>query len=257
MNRSNTYTHVVFAAILSVTSLLLLYFSPDFSSMIFVGIMTILVVLGYILGILRVHSFAHGFRFASKKMKGLKSISTEDNWTYIKQLDSFFNYSKLDKIFKNYYREVEMTTKDETAFISDIEDHINEDVLEVKCLKSIVDSIPGILTGLGILGTFYGLIKGLGGIRFSSVDVVVESISVLVTGIDTAFFTSIAGVIFSILFELMIKAEWNSLLDSMDSFIEKFHWCVIPSTSMQQNKQQLSFYQAILKKLDEVGYEKK
>lgn len=61
-------------------------------------------------------------------------------------------------------------------------------------------SIPGILTTLGILGTFVGIFIGLW--RFDPNNIQ-GSIPILLAGLKTAFLTSIIGVIFS----LAIKAE--------------------------------------------------
>lgn len=51
----------------------------------------------------------------------------------------------------------------------------------------------GTLTGLGILGTFVGLLLGLRGISFVTVEAALGSVQSILAGINTAFYTSIAA----------------------------------------------------------------
>lgn len=246
------YSNYIYSGIMAVVCILLLYFSPDPASMIFIGVMIMMLAFGFMFGIMRVHKFTSGFHFGLTKIGNIQNVSADDNWDYIRGLDTLFNSALLDRIFNGYFRAVEETRDAELSYTADIQDYINDDVLELKCFKNLIDGIPGMLTGIGILGTFYGLIQGLGGIRFSSVDVVVESISTLTTGIDTAFYTSVAGVLLSILFEIMIKMEWNGMLEMMDNFIERFHWQVIPSTKMQRQRRELQFFKEMTARAPEV-----
>ncbi len=61
----------------------------------------------------------------------------------------------------------------------------------------VYDSIPSVFTTLGVLGTFVGIYFGLRGF---DVDRITESIPALLTGLKTAFTTSIAGVVLSLVF---------------------------------------------------------
>lgn len=244
--------------ILAAVCMLLLYFSPEITSMFFVGIMTILVGFGYVLGIGRINGYAEGFNTSIIKIDDMKKISVSENWLYIKQMDSLFHNRYLDTLFSRYAKKVEGVKMAHGQILPDIENSINEDYLSLQCQKNLINIIPGTLTGIGILGTFYGLLSGLGGIRFSSVDVVVDSISALVSGIDTAFYTSIAGVTLSLIFEIIAKVSWNNMLATMLEFYEIFHSRIISSESNQKDSIQMTFYGRILKYIEseENGEEK-
>ena len=75
------------------------------------------------------------------------------------------------------------------------------------------------MTGLGILGTFLGLVLGISGFDTASTEAITSSISGLLSGMGTAFLTSIVGVIFftlffpicTRLFTIMQTKIWNCL----------------------------------------------
>ena len=89
------------------------------------------------------------------------------------------------------------------------------------------NSIPAILVGLGILGTFVGLVWGL--IPFSSIDFqnteeIKNAIKELLSGVSTAFVTSVWGMVTSLLFNGVeklaiggINSEIANLQRSLDN----------------------------------------
>jgi len=58
--------------------------------------------------------------------------------------------------------------------------------------------VPGALTGLGILGTFFGLVLGLYQMNLDTTEALRRSIHTITSGMQTAFITSIAGILFSL-----------------------------------------------------------
>ncbi|MBS5492523.1 MAG: hypothetical protein KHX35_09180 [Sutterella wadsworthensis] len=66
-------------------------------------------------------------------------------------------------------------------------------------LRRVVEFIPSLITSLGILGTFIGIVQGLYHFDPSDID---GSIPTLLAGLKTAFYTSIAGIGGSIIFKL-------------------------------------------------------
>lgn len=72
--------------------------------------------------------------------------------------------------------------------------------------ENFVDYAPSLLTSLGIFGTFLGIVIGLWNFDPQHID---GSIQQLLAGLKTAFVTSIAGILFSIL----IKVEQSKLAD--------------------------------------------
>ena len=90
-----------------------------------------------------------------------------------------------------------------------------------KIRTDVLNTIPNILTSLGILGTFVGLSVAIISFNAVSSDSIRDSINVLLQGMGTAFFTSVAGMFFSSIF-LMIERHWiNKLSWRIDEICDK------------------------------------
>ena len=64
----------------------------------------------------------------------------------------------------------------------------------------LLDTASGTLVGLGLLGTFFGLTLGISNFDSSNTDNIQSSIQGLLSGMGTAFITSLAGMGFSIVY---------------------------------------------------------
>ena len=62
----------------------------------------------------------------------------------------------------------------------DVEDYIFESELLESCNYNVCTQVSGILTALGILGTFLGLVLGLRSFDFSNADQMTSSVEALV-----------------------------------------------------------------------------
>ena len=70
------------------------------------------------------------------------------------------------------------------------------------------NSVPALLVGFGILGTFVGLVRGLipfSGINFTQTEEIRSAIQILLSGVSTAFVTSVWGMLTSLVFNGMEK----------------------------------------------------
>lgn len=67
--------------------------------------------------------------------------------------------------------------------------------------SSFTHQAPNILTSLGILGTFTGIVIGLLNFDFSASETIDESLPGLLNGLKTAFITSLGGMLAAILFK--------------------------------------------------------
>ena len=80
---------------------------------------------------------------------------------------------------------------------------------------SFYQSVPNLLTGLGILGTFVGLAFGVGaassGLSSSNPTEITESLQQLLDGASLAFLTSIFGILSSILFVPVLRISSRKL----------------------------------------------
>lgn len=90
-------------------------------------------------------------------------------------------------------------------------------------ISGICDLIPGTMTGLGILGTFLGLVLGISGFDTASTEAITSSISGLLSGMGTAFLTSIVGVFFSLVFSYLHKIIYDYANKNLELFINNFH----------------------------------
>lgn len=73
----------------------------------------------------------------------------------------------------------------------------------------IVESIPSVFVTLGLFGTFTGIAFGL--LYFDTApEQIKESIKILLDGLKLAMFTSIAGILLSLIFSKIIKIAVNS-----------------------------------------------
>ena len=104
-----------------------------------------------------------------------------------------------------------------------VEDYINDDtVTHGPGNAQLAELIPGLLTSLGILGTFMGMMRGLGGLDFSDAENIIDGIPTLLTGMQFAFGTSVAGVSCSIVFNMLNRVMQGSSYRAIDDFVECF-----------------------------------
>ena len=101
-------------------------------------------------------------------------------------------------------REIVYKTDEASLFFS--EDRLLEPHLNLR----FWNSVPALLVGFGILGTFVGLVWGLipfSGIDFTQTGQIQSAIKELLSGISTAFVTSVWGMLTSLLFNWLEKSE--------------------------------------------------
>lgn len=98
----------------------------------------------------------------------------------------------------NKYREISKSNPEEK-----IEKYFNKaNLIDAITYRRLAEATPGLLTGLGILGTFVGLGKGLSDINITTADAMKSSIENLMIGLKLAFYTSIVGILFSLIWTL-------------------------------------------------------
>lgn len=111
------------------------------------------------------------------------------------------------------------------------------------------NALPNILTGIGIVGTFIGLVAGIyiasPGLSADNIDEAKEALNVLLSGASLAFLTSIAGLSSSMFFS---KAEKNKIHDfdrlcqnfvaEIDERVEYFSAERLSNKVLQESKKQ-------------------
>ncbi|WP_347840011.1 MotA/TolQ/ExbB proton channel family protein [uncultured Draconibacterium sp.] len=90
------------------------------------------------------------------------------------------------------------------------ENYFNEQNILLASLNlRLINNISNILIGLGILGTFVGLTYGIADSNFETTEAIKESINNLLSGMGTAFVSSIWGMFLSLVFTIVFKL-WQS-----------------------------------------------
>ncbi len=92
-----------------------------------------------------------------------------------------------------------------------------------------MELVPDILTSLGILGTFIGLVLGLRSFDPSGYEQMADSVSPLIDGIKVAFVTSIYGLALSLPFSFNLRSELSEMSDHLEEFTDAFYLYVRPS----------------------------
>ena len=236
-------------AVLLGSGAVLTAYSPDLLSMVIVGFMCMIALAGSLYGLLPTISFTGGLLNGQNSIRKASGTEGTSTWVAALQIERFFHQKTLDKLFAEYRKKVQHQ-RETGQIVSDIDEAINEDVLALYTWRGVIAQIPGTLTGLGILGTFVGLLLGLRSISFITVEAALGSVQSILAGIDTAFYTSIAGVILSILFNIINNVLRNIMNRETGLFLENFHKTVIPTTDEQARYSSRREVRQILELLD-------
>ncbi len=142
-----------------------------------------------------------------------------------------FKTEKLNSLFTDFIFELNREDDAENAYYRPgIDDYINEDLVDTTMHRNELNQVPGMLTGLGILGTFIGLSIGLEHFNTGTTAQMTESIEPLMNGIKVAFHTSIFGMVFSLTFNAIYKRKIYEGESAVQSFSHAFKKFVLPDT---------------------------
>lgn len=132
---------------------------------------------------------------------------------------------------------------------------VKEEPAKLNANRHWVEMIPSLFSTLGVLGTFIGITLGL---LFFNTNDLQQSIPALLSGLKTAFFTSLAGMVSSLLLSRKINKIYDNLPEDV-SDINKAAGAIVQavaafqSQNTQQSQSQQVFYnlvQTVIQKLD-------
>lgn len=104
-----------------------------------------------------------------------------------------------------------------------VEDYVNDDtVIYAVGHAQLAEIVPSLLTSFGILGTFIGLMRGLGGLDVSDAAKTMESIPQMIGGMTFAFTTSIVGITCSLIFNMLYRMAHGGAVRAIDEFTDAF-----------------------------------
>ncbi|MBQ2948309.1 MAG: MotA/TolQ/ExbB proton channel family protein [Clostridia bacterium] len=150
--------------------------------------------------------------------------------------DLHFLGDKLQITWADFLQNAEL--RDAHGDSCDVTQYINEDtVIYAAGGTRLAEITPGILTSLGILGTFLGLVLGLSGLDLNAADTsaLLAAMEKLIGGMSTAFLTSIAGVVASMAFHLLNNHYTTKCQKAIDRFCEVFSLYAMPRPVSQES----------------------
>ena len=152
-----------------------------------------------------------------KIKESLKKILENDN-----VLDSL-KETKMTKLVDSYTKSINIDTQNGKRSNIPSSEYINDDSV-CKCNKlnlRMLDTASSTLVGLGLLGTFLGLTIGINGFDSSNAEKINDSIQGLLSGMGTAFLTSLLGMGLSILYTFADKALRHRLYKDIKELTDK------------------------------------
>ena len=170
-------------------------------------------------------------RVAGRLRRAARTIVTESKQNKEKKSwnDMHFLGDSLSATWADFLQNAEM--RDAHGETCDVTQYINEDtVIYALGRTGFAGLAPGVMTSLGILGTFLGLVMGLSGLSLTGADteVVLTAMDQLIRGMSTAFLTSIVGVCGSLLFNLLNNRATDKCQKAIDRFCEVFSLYAMP-----------------------------
>lgn len=188
-----------------------------------------------VMGLLILIVDRHGLSKICRITKDLKGITetfseaeaqgTQGNEAYLSLMESMhFTYPETE----GDWMRLQESWKSSDGMDCDVEEYIFESELLESCNYNVCTQVAGILTALGILGTFLGLVLGLRSFDFSNADQMTSSVEALVGGLNVAFYTSIYGVTLSILYNIIFRRITTGLTQELNHFYDAFHSALEP-----------------------------
>lgn len=174
-------------------------------------------------------------------------------WEEYRDEPDLFRNKILNQRFNEYRIERKrLNMLSEHGVKCEIEDYINEYMVDMQIQKGLVGIIPGVMTGLGILGTFIGLAFGLQNFDTGSAESITNSIAPLMDGIKIAFHTSIYGMVFSLVYNFVYKKNLENAYRAVDQFLESYHKYVLPKTENDDLSVMLAVQEKQIKQMEQM-----
>lgn len=151
---------------------------------------------------------------------------------YNEDKEELFKDRILARQYQDYQYELErIVHTDKTYYKCDIEDYIGLDLVDTVIHRERLNQVAGVMTGLGILGTFIGLSLGLQSFNTGTTAEITQSIEPLMEGIKVAFHTSIYGMVFSLVFNYVYKRRLDDTERAVRDFLSAYKKYVMPDTA--------------------------
>ena len=161
--------------------------------------------------------------------KEYKEAGEKNLWADCRNDAEFFEEKNLQKAFDKYRLQVKNVKSRRGAGSScDLEEYINEELLDRVGMNSFNSGVSGTLTGMGILGTFLGLSMGLGAFSGGDIFTISDNVGALLSGMKVAFHTSVYGIFFSLVFNMIYRSIMSDAYNALDEFLNVFRQTAQP-----------------------------
>ena len=166
---------------------------------------------------------------AFRLQKEYKEANGKNLWGNYKDNNRVFEEEELQAAFDKYRMRMKGTKSKRGAGVScDLEEYINEDLLDRVGMNFFNSGVSGTLTGLGILGTFLGLSMGLGAFSGDDIFTISDNVGSLLSGMKVAFHTSVYGIFFSLVFNIVYRSIMADAYEVLNEFLAVFRQTVQP-----------------------------
>ncbi|WP_427338270.1 MotA/TolQ/ExbB proton channel family protein [Caloranaerobacter sp. DY30410] len=152
-------------------------------------------------------------------IKQIEGLSGNMNEKLIKLNDENIlkNDMYLYNLWKRYFKNLRESGIEES--VTDISKYFNKaTIIDIPGKRKIAEIIPGVLTALGILGTFLGLLNGISGLNTQNIETMRNGINTLLNGMSLAFTTSIVGILSSIIWSWLDRKSYKRYIEMLNNF---------------------------------------
>lgn len=176
-------------------------------------VMGVIFLSGILICLRPVRKVQSSLRKAEKKLQ----MRREDG-SYLYCSPDFLHCPALDGNWRRFLSNLEMMRKNNAA--CEVHDFINsQTAVHEPGHSAYGEMISGILTTLGIIGSFYGIVNGLSTLDLSTTESMNLSIAVLISGMKTAFNTSIVGAVLALFFQILRRIIIQSAERTLKLFV--------------------------------------
>ncbi len=186
-------------------------------NLVFLCVMLLMIGASILFGLGRLMGICRSLRDAAEEIRSGRAAARRKD-------DPLFQNDFLDDCYTQYQN----MTRSNPDSSCDIRNFINEEAIESYVHRGILELVPDLLTSLGILGTFVGLVMGLQEFDPSGYEQMAGSVTPLINGIKVAFITSIYGISLSLAFSFNLRSEFSNLSSLMEEFLDAWYLHVSP-----------------------------
>ena len=169
----------------------------------------------------RLWSIASSLQSVCKQLEQFDVNEVNERYEDIKNV--FENNSNIKNIWKTFEKTLVKTEGNNFShkMYSTVEadTHFNLDNICSDISMWFWQNIGGIFTGAGILGTFWGLSEGLTEININDTSAMQDSIGELLSGLSTAFDTSLIGITAALLFSFVHKILLDRVVKNINKIV--------------------------------------